>query len=233
MKTILVKFQKSEIVDKIQQGNIWLTELEYYRRLERESNDEDIGDERENMIESNSYETPYGKNVRLLLKPSEDTTLNYAFCLFKPVFTNGMYSFSEKQKKKFAEWGDAALLIYDWDEVYCRIQNAITKLKLDTLHDMGLFQQEVSYYDENVPISHDTGDILSHGLYNFAFQKRKKYAYQNEYRLLLQMQVAENGFQKQEHVEIQIDSIESISKKVSTEEILTCGLYNGCVQRIC
>ena len=111
MKQILVKFQKANIINKIQQGKIRLNELGYFRRREQENNDDNIGDECENLIESHAYETPYGKKVRVKLKPSEETTSNFVFCLFKPVFTNGMYYFSEKQKRKFLEWGDTALII--------------------------------------------------------------------------------------------------------------------------
>ena len=115
--------------------------------------------------------------------------------------------------------------IYDWDKMYCQIQNYIANQKSYRICNINLFQQDVSYYDEKAPISQDSMDILlSHNVHNFAFQKRKKYAYQYEYRFLLQKQFTENTFQNEKYLDIKIGSIESISKKVSAKEILISGI---------
>ena len=51
--TPLIKFQSAERINSLQRGHLYAKTLKYYRELEKETGDDEIGDEFEAMLHIN------------------------------------------------------------------------------------------------------------------------------------------------------------------------------------
>lgn len=210
-KPILIKFQLKPRIDSLQSGIVYMNELKFFRDMEKLERDDDIGDLMENNIHSTAYELPDGRpsNVNL----TENSSSNFVFCLFYVPLHLKHFQFSEKQKEKLPVFGDTALIIHDSQEflnrVLCEAKKGGYKL-----HHRG-----VVLYNENEPIPMEVMDVLTKGLHNIAFMKREKYHYQQEYRLVINMDKTEK-----DHIRLNIGDISDISFQVSTKQILEEGI---------
>ena len=210
-KTIpIIKFQSEQIINEIQSGHIYMKELGYFRGVEQNEGDLDVGDKAEAIPFSTAYETPFG--VQCTLRVMDGTKSNYVMCLMEPAFKNGRCIFTDVQKQKFEAWGESALVITDVNELYNRIANVVNE-------DMYLYSGNVFYYNENEPETIERMEMETEGLYTLVFMKRMKYAYQQEYRFVVQSEKI-----RQDNITFEIGDISDISVKLASKQLLENGL---------
>lgn len=210
----LIKFQDKEKIEYFRNGTIYMKSLEYYRKKEVETGNDTVGDLFEGMIHvCDGYIFIPELNVRHkltneLLQTSFSTS--FVFCLLgiTPGITS--FSFSDEQKDKISEFGDTALIITDRDEFLRRVTSAVFEKGLMGSHGF------VTYGDEKTDCATYWYSLLKNGMSYAAYWKRKKYAYQQEYRLLI-----DNPPTDEEFYELTIGSIEDISITCTTREALT------------
>ena len=118
------------------------------------------------------------------------------------------FRFTDEQKENIESFGNTALLILDKDEFLSRIRKAAQKAGYE------LYEGFVRYYDETQDSLNLIMSLLT-GMQNIAFWKRKKYYYQQEFRLLVHAQNCEK-----EHIELNIGDIRDISKVLETSKLL-------------
>lgn len=208
---LLIKFQSKDIIDSIQSGCIWMNQLYVFQKMEAENNNHEIGDRKENMIYSKAYEFPDGTPCALQL--TDDKKSNFVFCMFTPNISKGQYQFTQEQKDKMIGFGDTALLITDWKEFCTRIHNSIIGNKYE------LYHRAVKYYDEDNEIPIEIMDLLTDGLHNLPFVKRKRYSYQQEYRLSIRMDKT-----SKEYIKLNIGNIHDISTQIPADDLLKEGI---------
>ena len=73
-----IKFQSEQIINEIQSGHIYMKELGYFRGVEQNEGDLDVGDKAEAIPFSSAYETPFG--VQCTLRVMDGTKSNYVMC---------------------------------------------------------------------------------------------------------------------------------------------------------
>jgi hypothetical protein len=217
-KLPVVKFQRKDRIDSLQKGCVYMKTLRYYQEREAKFNDTIVGDAGEARWHINDAimtVTPVLGGETKMEKLNDvwfDTihSDDYVFCLFgvNP-YKHDAFEYTQEQKEKIAEFGDTALIITDFPELCRRIINAAER---DGFAVKGAF---VQYYDETVD---DANRIISLMLdmRNIAFQKRKQYAYQQEYRFLL----TPKNDDKAEHIVLDIGNIEDISMTFKTADVL-------------
>lgn len=207
---ILIKMKTKEIIESLQSGLVYMNELGYFRKEEQEDNNE-VSDCRENEIYSTAYELPGGIPCNYVMK--QENSSNFAFCMFYIPSEQGHFQFSDEQKDKLARFGDTALIIKDFGEFIRRTVNAAANKGLELHH------REVFYYDERQEVTLEMMDLLTKGMYNVSFFKRKQFRHQQEYRLAVNMEKTEA-----DHIELQIGDISDISVQVSTKQMLEEGI---------
>lgn len=210
--TPLIKFQSADRIRSLQQGHLYAKTLQYYRDLEEETGDADIGDEFEAMLHVNEGHVLFpDTNETIELADTLIPTSNsddFVFCMFgiNPALQN--FTFTDEQKKKMLSFGDTALIILDRDEFINRV--------LKAAKDKGYEAHfgAVKYYDP----SKDNGNLiiaLLKGMWNISLWKRKRYDYQQEGRFIF---TSGNG---EDHLDLDIGDISDISMVLSASEVLS------------
>ena len=78
-----IKFQSEQRINEIQSGHIYMKELDYFRILEQDEGDLDVGDMAEAIPFSTAYETPSG--IPCTLRVMDGTKSNYVMCLMERI----------------------------------------------------------------------------------------------------------------------------------------------------
>lgn len=218
--TPLIKFQKADIIDKIVKGSFYMNSMKVYRERYYQEYDEEIGDPAEGMlyVDEGSF-IVYKEEIEV--HPLQNSTIptvnsdDYIFCMFG-ISRNDCFPFrfSDEQKKKWLEIYDTALLITDHDDFLKRINDAALS---EGVEMKGGF---VNYYDEKAGEIIPWISAVMKGLDSVAFFKRKRYAYQQEFRF-----TAPKG--EKDHFELNIGDISDISEVFSLKdffnsEIMRC-----------
>lgn len=212
--TPLVKFKSEAIVDSLQSGCVYMNKLDVFRKIEQAEDDDKVGDHIDGLLHLHDAiihipdegESQVVHNQGIKTKYSDD----YCYCFFSLNLDTLKFEFSDEQKEKMEEMGEWALVITDFDEFVKRLQVKAEEKGFELYHDY------VKYFDPEV----DSANILfsligEDGLKRAAFLKRKKYAYQQEYRFLLHKAGA-----TEEKVILEIGDISDISVKMKAKNIL-------------
>lgn len=209
----LIKFQNRDKIDYLQNGKVYLKSLAYYRQRERETGDDTVGDLFEAMIHANDgYVIVPELNV---CEKFSDTLINtsfgnsFAFCMLSLSEDAKTFKFSEEQKEKILSFGSSALLITDRNEFFRRVAVALDRDGIKGYHGY------INYYDETEDNAKYWVSILQNGMNHVAFWKRKRYAYQQEYRFLIEPPVTDTDY-----YELDIGSIVDISVVLTAEQAL-------------
>lgn len=211
---MLAKFKSEEIIDSLQKGCVYMNTLTTFRRIERDSDDDKVGDWLDGLMhihkgflivdEPNSV-IQILENEGLRTKFSDD----YCYCFFGMNETNYHKEFTDEQKQKFREMGEYALLILNYEEFLRRFLNAISDKGYE------VYDGFVNYYDPGIDSFNVRQLLGTEGLKMIPLLKRKKYSYQQEYRIVIH---APN--ENKDHLEIEIGDISDISKKIKAETLL-------------
>lgn len=210
--TPLIKFQSAERIDSLRKGHLYAKTLKYYRELEKETGNDEIGDEFEAMFHVNEGylripDTGEVISLRDSLIQTKDSD-DFVFCMFEINSNSQSFSFNEKQKEKMMSFGDTALVVLDSDEFKKRVNAAAKKDGYNVHFDA------VRYFDPSI----DNGNMIISllcGVWNIAFWKRNKYAYQQEGRFVF---APGNG---RDHIELNIGDISDITTVLSSKEVLS------------
>lgn len=209
----LIKFQDRDKIEYLQNGKIYLKSLAYYRQREKETGDDTVGDLFEAMIHANNGYLIVPKLG--VCEKLSDTLINtsfensFVFCMLSLSENAKAFQFSEEQKEKILSFGSSALLITNRNEFLHRVAVALDRDGLKGYHGY------INYYDETEDNIKYWISILKNGISNVAFWKRKRYAYQQEYRFLIEPPVTEKDY-----YELEIGSIADISVVLTAEQAL-------------
>ena len=208
----LIKFQCSKKITSLQQGHLYAKTLKYYRDLEQETGDSDIGDKFEAMLHVNEgyihiHDT--GETITLndsLIKTghSED----FVFCMFGIYPSIQAFRFTDEQRKKMLSFGDTALVIQDSDEFIKRVLDAANRNGFEAHFGA------VQYYEPTIDSCNLIVSLLK-GMWNIAFWKRARYSYQQEWRFVF---IPGNG---EDHIDLDIGDISDISTILPASKVLS------------
>lgn len=213
----LIKFQSKEKIEKFQQGKMYMKSLEWYRNNAKISA---VGDDYEAMLHINEGTFTVlseGESEVVSFADLNDALIHtthrkdFVFCMFSISPQTNYFAFTDEQRNNMLSFGDTALLIKDSEEFYIRVRNAMKKEHISLKN---AYCGRVEYYDESV----DSLKIfisLIKGMHNVAFQKRKKYSYQQEYRILVPYDDRDDDF-----LELDIGDISDISEIISAKTLL-------------
>lgn len=208
----LIKFQSADRIESLRSGKLYAKNLGYYGNLEKTSGDADIGDQNEGMLPVviATIENPVtGERTELtdtVLETSESN--DFVFCIFKSnPQMNGM-RFTAEQKARMLTFGDTALLILDPDEFVNRVTQAAANQGFDVHYD------SVKYY---APERNNARMLVSllEGMWNIAFWKRNRYAYQQEARF-----VFTPGDDSIDHIELDVGDLHDITEVFRASDVL-------------
>lgn len=209
----IIKFQDEWKIDALQKGIVYMKPLEYYRQREAETGDDTVGDLFEGMLHVNdgyAIIPELGICEKLSDRLIYTTFSNsFVFCTFSTLPNVSSFQYTGEQKEKMSQFGDTALIITDRYEFVRRVTMAVQRDNLKGLHGF------VNYADEKEDSAAYWISLLRNGLSYSAFWKRKRYAYQQEYRFLIEPPVVEADF-----YELNIGNIEDISVKVPAARAL-------------
>ena len=214
----LFKFQTADIIEKIQKGSFYMNSLKVYRDRYQTSGDEEIGDPFEGKIYVNNAQLIIPEksiiepcNNQVFSTPNED---DFVLCMFgiNPQIHKS-FCFNEDQKKKWLEIYDTALIIKDQQEFFNRIKNKALEMNIDIIGDF------VNYYDDSINDVTPFICSLLKGIRNSVFHKRKKYAYQQEYRFTMV------NNKKSDNFEMNIGDISDISTILPLDKFLNVEIY--------
>ena len=207
----LIKFQSRERIESLQKGYLYANTFEYYRKLEEETGDSEIGDKFEAMIHVNEaiINIPDTQESIKLNDALISTTHSndYVFCMFTIYPNAESFSFTDKQKEKMLSFGDTALIIKDKDEFVKRVTSAAES------KGMKAYFNAVNYFNPAV----DNLDMivsLMKGIWNIAYWKRDIYQYQQEARFVF---MPNDG---DDHIELDIGDITDISEIITAKATL-------------
>ncbi len=217
----LIKFQTKERIEQIQRGHLYLKSCKWYRDYELQNGDCVIGDAFEAMLHAHEAELIItDTDQRFVIKDGLINTAcsnGYTFCMFSIDSKRlDSFQFSPEQKQEFKNFGDTALLILNSNEFLHRVNKAI--IEHGFLMNCGF----ISYFDESI----DTVEYIinvSTNLRNIAFWKRKKYSYQQEFRIL----IYSDTMLTEDHIEIDIGDISDISVILDTDSVLKSRVEKG------
>jgi len=199
--------------------------LDWYRKLENKTADcllGDIGEALWHVNEASFVVVPLSGDspASVITKDAWVKTVHsndYAFCM-TGVDPNQhrTFAFTQKQKDKIVGFGDAALLFTDVYELFNRVKRKVNALGYMVTHKF------VQYYDES---EDDVSRSISMmpDMRNIAFYKRERYAFQQEYRIL----VTPNIKIKEDFIKLEIGDIRDISVVYKTEQMLESRIKEG------
>ena len=208
MKTEFIKFQSDDKIDLLLHGIVYMKELQYYVDLEKKEQNDIVGDALENAVFSKAYETPSGIPCNLILK--NGFCKSFVFCIYEADLDDDR-SVIMHESDKIKKFGDYALWIKNMDQFIKRIQLAALK------RDYHITNDKVIYYDdtEEVPIE-VMQSVSDKGTY--AFGKRKKFKYQNEYRFVINTKLDE--IPNEDYLILDIGDISDITQKIKTQDLI-------------
>ncbi len=222
---MFVKFGSKENLVKLQQGQLYMKNLQYYVDLEKNTLDEDVGDKYDGqMMLEDTKVTLVDYETKELFKEFTTTRVSMGlgfskcpvFCFFSFDDRNSIkaelngdnlkayYEFTDEQRNKLNAFGTHALIIKNTNEFVERIQNGLLS------NEIGYSRGFVQYYSYN-NIEHFRQ--VKEDNTKIAFWKRQKYAYQQEYRFLAHTTV-------DDHLIIDIGDISHITQLVETKRLL-------------
>lgn len=210
--TPLIKFQSSERIKMLREGHLYAKTLQYYRDLEKETGDDEIGDEFEAMLHINKGFLRFpDTEEEIELNDTRIPTVNsddFVFCMFGIYPVLDSFVFTDKQKEKMLSFGDTALIILDSEELIQRVSVAAKKAGYETHFGA------VQYFN---PAEDNANMIISilKGMWNIAFWKREKYRYQQEARFVFSPGNVED------HIELNIGDISDITAILPAKQVLT------------
>lgn len=226
---MLIKFGSKENLEKLQHGEIYMKNLKYYNELEEkeESGKPDKYDGKWRMSDSRIQLSDPKTNDLIAEGTAQTVVLSFGYekypiyCLFSYDFRNcGSFitdseknictihtSFSDEQRKKLGKGlGEYALIILNTEDFLQRIKTAFEAEGIEYL--LGKVQYNTGNSIERVE------SILQDNR-NIAFNKdADDFSYQQELRYFITNRPVED------HLIVQMDSLEDISRLVSTEELL-------------
>lgn len=222
---MLVKFGSKDNLIKLQQGELYMKNLQYYVDLEKNADDEDVGDMYDGqMLWEDAKVTLFDYDTKEIFTEGTASKLSLnlgylkypVFCMFTFDYRNHTdeelkgdnlsvrYDFTDEQKNKLHKFGTHALIIKNGDEFVERVKKGL-------LHnDIGYSRDFVKYYAFN-NIKH-LREVKEDSM-KIAFWKRQKYAYQQEYRFLAHTEV-------DDHLCVNIGDISGITQLVETNKLL-------------
>ena len=211
--TPLIKFQSAERIAQLQKGCLYAKTLKYYRELEEETGNKEIGDGFEAMVHVNEaiIKIP-STGEEILLKDELIKTTHsddFVFCMFGIYPQLEKFAFTEQQKEKMLSFGDTALIITDSNAFIDRVKKAAEKAGFIA------YFSGVKYYDETVDNANMIVDMLR-GMHNIAFWKRESYRYQQEGRFVFVSEQCHD-----DHIILDIGDISDISVVLPAEQVLT------------
>lgn len=208
-----IKFQDRDKIEYFQNGKIYFKSLAYYRQRERETGDDTVGDVFEAMFHVNNGFLCIPEIG--VFKKLDDALIHscfanhYVFCMLSLFEDKPEFKFTNEQKEKILGFGDSALLITNRSEFLHRVAMALDREKIEGTHGF------VNYYDEASDNSDYWFSILRSGPQNIAFSKRKRYSYQQEYRLLIKPATTETDY-----FELDIGNIADISTILTADQAI-------------
>ncbi|WP_240077961.1 hypothetical protein [Enterococcus gallinarum] len=223
---LLMKFGSRKNLEMLQQGKVYMKNLQYYIDLETATEDEDVGDKFDGLlplqdVKVSVYTVDSNEFVTQINAPIATMDLGYkkspVFCMFILDYRNTTstsltddelkirFDFSDEQKNRLKNFGDSVLLITNVEKFFARMKNGLNDAGISYTRD------RVKYYDRNA-LEH-IKDIQDNNA-RIGFWKRKKYEYQQEYRFLAFDTMIDD------HVIIDIENLSDISRLESTEVIL-------------
>lgn len=223
--SMLLKFGKKENLEKLQAGQLYMKNLQYYVDLEKTTSDESVGDMYDGQmmfqdVTVSMYTVDKNEFLGTLKAPTASMNLGYlkcpVFCMFIFDYRNYtseelhgdnlkvQYKFTEEQLEKMPNFGEYVLIINDGDEFVKRVTKGMLK------QGIGFSRDLVQYYGFNniehvKQVQKDNSRI--------AFWKREKYAYQQEYRWLAHTEV-------DDFLSVDIGDISDITQLMKTEDLL-------------
>ncbi len=223
--SMLMKFGTEENLKKLQAGQLYMKNLQYYVNLEKQTYNENVGDKYEGqMMLQDTYITMYEANTHKYVgqfkAPTASINFGYhncpVFCMFMFDYRNHIdenlegdnltvrYQFTKEQIEKMPAFGDAVLIIKNGNEFFDRVNKALLS------KGYGYTRNLVKYYNFNnveqlKEINDDNLQVV--------FWKRQKYSYQQEYRLLIHHFV-------DDHFSVDIGDISDITCLLKTEQLL-------------
>lgn len=209
----MIKFQSEDKIDYLRKGKIYLKSLAYYRKREKETGDDTVGDLFEAMVHANDgyiLIPELGIHEKLTDALIETSFSNcFVFCMLSLEDASKTFQFSDEQKEKILGFGDTALLITDRNAFLHRVAVALDRDGIKGYHGF------INYYDETKDHVNYWASLIKNGINHVAFWKRERYAYQQEYRFLIEPPATENDY-----YELDIGDISDISVVLSAKEAL-------------
>lgn len=223
--SMLMKFGSEENLKKLQSGQFYMKNLQYYVDLEKSTLDKNVGDMYDGqMLLENVKITMFTTDTKTFVRQFDTSkasmNLGYlkcpVFCMFMYDYRNYTseevngdvlkvtYQFTPEQLQKMPNFGENVLMIKNGDEFVERIKRGLLS------QNIGYTRDFVQYYGFNnlehlKQVQNDNSRI--------AFWKRQKYAYQQEYRFIAHTEV-------DDFLSIDIGDISDITQLVNTEELL-------------
>lgn len=182
---MLYKLLKKEHLSDFKNGRIYMNSLSYYTKVEEDA----IGDKREGLAFFGSKGKILYKDevVALCKNVNVYTNLNKpVFCTSIPYFNkNGnkykciisKFAIDEITKKEYEKYN---LVIIDKEEFISRIKKALNNIGTSATCAKVIYTDKGYKLDSFEPAK------------NAGFVKRKKYEYQNEYRIMVDKEIEDN-----------------------------------------
>lgn len=211
---LLIKFKREDIIDSLQSGCLYMNSLSVFRRIEKDSEDDKVGDMIDGLmhvhegyliLEEPEIQVHKLDDVGLKTKYSDD----FCYCFYGMNCENYHECFTDEQKEKFPEMGEWALIVLNYNELMRRI--------LDAIKDKGyeLYGGFVRYYNPNIDAFNVRELLSKDGLKFIPLLKRNKYEYQQEFRIVIHAPNVKN-----EHIIIEIGDISDITRKIKADTML-------------
>lgn len=223
--SMLLKFGKEENLKKLQAGELYMKNLQYYVDLEKATSDESVGDMYDGQmmfqdVNISMFTVDTNKLIGKLKASTASINLGYlkcpVFCMFILDYRNCIreerygnilkvrYEFTKEQQKKMIDFGEYVLVIKDRDEFVERVKKGMLNQGIG-------FTRDFVEYDEFNNIEHVRQ--VQENNSRIAFWKRKKYDYQQEYRWLAHTEV-------DDFLSIDIGDISDITELIKTADLL-------------
>ncbi len=227
--SMLMKFGSEENLKRLQKGQFYMKNLQYYVDLEKTTDDKDVGDKYDGQmvlqnVKITMFDSETGAFVAQMDSPIASMDLGYlqypVFCMFMLDYRNHVaeeltgdvakvrYQFTEEQLSRLPNFGSHVLLIKNGNEFVERVKNGLLNAGYGYTRDF------VQYYDGNIP---QHMQEVAKDYMRIAFWKRQKYAYQQEYRILAHAQV-------EDHLCVDIGDLSDITLLMPTSDLLKCGI---------